>query len=92
MKCLPADVRDHLVHDRTSDPLTLALQADEIFQRRVASAMNHVSSASILGDDYSVHAGTMTSTLFPFALWPFTQVPFALSRHFLYTSYALYDI
>ena len=35
LKCLPADVRAHLVHDRTSDPLTLALGADEIFQSRV---------------------------------------------------------
>ena len=37
LKRLPADVRAHLVHDRTSDPLTLALHDKEIFQRRVSS-------------------------------------------------------
>ena len=31
LKRLPADVRAHLVHKRTSDPLTLALRADKIF-------------------------------------------------------------
>ena len=29
---LPPDVQSHLVHDRTSDPLSLALCADEIYQ------------------------------------------------------------
>ena len=58
LKCLPSNVRAHLVHDRTSNSLTLALQADKIFQSCVSSAsnVNHVSSASVLGDDYSVHA------------------------------------
>ena len=32
LKHLPADVRAHLVHNRTSDPLTLILRADKIFQ------------------------------------------------------------
>ena len=32
LKCLPADVRSHLVLDATSDPLTLALCADKIHQ------------------------------------------------------------
>ena len=32
LKRLPADVRSHLVHDNTSDPLTLALCADKIHQ------------------------------------------------------------
>ena len=54
---LPADVRSHLVHDNTSDPLTLSppLRADEIHQSCVssASAVNHVNSAS---DDYSALA------------------------------------
>ena len=58
LKHLPADVRAHLVHDRTSDPLTLILRADKIFQSHVssASAMNHVSSALVLGDEYFIHA------------------------------------
>ena len=43
MKRLPADVRAYLVQDRTSDPLSLALSADEIFLRHVSffSALNH---------------------------------------------------
>ena len=46
-KRLPADVQSHLVHDRTSDPLSLALCADEIHQSRVSSisVVNHVHSA-----------------------------------------------
>ena len=36
--------------------------------------------------------GATTSALFPFALWSFALVPFALSRHLLYTSFALYVI
>ena len=42
---LLADVRSHLVHDRTMDPLFLALHANEIYQVSSASALNHVSSA-----------------------------------------------
>ena len=55
LKRLPADVRSHLVHDNTSDPLTLDLRADEIHQSLVssASAVNHVSSTP---DDYPVLA------------------------------------
>ena len=55
LKRLPADVRSHLVHDNTSDPLTLSLRADEIHQSRVSStsAINHVNSAS---DEYSILA------------------------------------
>ena len=46
LKCLPTDVRAHLVHDQTLDPLSLALGANEICQSRVCSAsnMNHVSA------------------------------------------------
>ena len=53
----PTDVRAHLVQGRTSDPLTLALHADKIFQSRVsfASIMNHVSSAPILREEFPVH-------------------------------------
>ena len=36
--------------------------------------------------------GATTSALFPFALWSFALVPFALSSHLLYTSFALYVI
>ena len=53
LKCLPADIRAHLVHNKTSDPLSLTLGTDKIFQSRVysSSALNHVSSATILGED-----------------------------------------
>ena len=46
LKGIPADVRSHLVHDRTMDPLSLALPTDEIYQSWVfsASALNNVSS------------------------------------------------
>ena len=46
LKRLPPDVQSHLVHDSTSDPLSLALHADEIHQRLVSSAstINHVHS------------------------------------------------
>ena len=55
LKRLPSDVRAHLVHDQTSDPLSLALHANVIYQSRVssASAVNHISSAP---DDYPVLA------------------------------------
>ena len=47
LKCPPVNVSVYLVHDRTSDPLTLALCADKIFQSLMssASAVNHFSSA-----------------------------------------------
>ena len=53
LKRLPVDIQSHLVHDRTSDPLTLALHAYEIFQSRVSSfsTVNHVSSTPVLGDE-----------------------------------------
>ena len=58
LKRLTPDVRAHLLHDRTLDPLTLALCADKIFQSYVSSAFaaNHVSSALVLGDEFPVHA------------------------------------
>ena len=58
LKSLPADVRAHLVDNRTFDPLTLALCANEIFQSCVfsASPKNHVSSAPVLGEEFPVHA------------------------------------
>ena len=47
LKCLPADVRFHLVNNRTTDPLSLALRGNKIYQSQVSStyAMNYVSSA-----------------------------------------------
>ena len=58
LKRLPADVRAHLVHDRTSDPLTLVLHADDIFQSHVFSfsAVNHLSAAPVLGEEFPIHA------------------------------------
>ena len=46
LKPLPADVQSPLVHNRTSDPLSLALCTDEIYQSRVSStsAVNHFNS------------------------------------------------
>ena len=46
LKHLPPDVRAHLVHDRTSDSLSLALSANKIYQSQVSSALalNYVSS------------------------------------------------
>ena len=48
LKHLPADVQSHLVHDSSSDPLTLALRADKIHQSLVstASLINLLHSAS----------------------------------------------
>ena len=50
LKRLPADVRSHLVHYRTTDPPSLALCTNEIYQSRVSSAspLNHISSPSSL--------------------------------------------
>ena len=58
LKRRPADVRAHLVHNRTLDPLTLALHADKIFRSCVSSASteNHVSSTSVLGEKFLIHA------------------------------------
>ena len=63
--CLPA--RAHLVHDSVSDPLTLALCADKIFQSRVSSssAMNHISSAPVLGEEYRVPYSSTEPAAFP---------------------------
>ena len=46
LKHLPPDIRAHLVHDSTTDPLSLALHTNRIYQSRVSSAstMNYVSS------------------------------------------------
>ena len=55
LKCLSTDVQSHLLHDNTSDPLTLVLHANEIHQSRVSSAstVNHVHSTP---DGYSILA------------------------------------
>ena len=49
LKSLPDDVRGPLVNTRTTDPLSLALCADEIYQSRVsaASTLNHISSTPV---------------------------------------------
>ena len=46
LKHLPPDIRAHLVNDSTTDPLSLALHTNRIYQSRVSSAstMNYVSS------------------------------------------------
>ena len=48
LQCLPSDVRAPLVHDQLSDPLSLALRADEIYRSQVSSssALHHVPTAS----------------------------------------------
>ena len=53
LKRLPADVRAHLLRDDFSDPISLALKADEIYQSRVAS--NPVYAVSSSSED-SVNA------------------------------------
>ena len=46
LKRLPADVQTHLLRDDFSDPITLALKADKIYQSRVSSSpVYSVSSA-----------------------------------------------
>ena len=49
LKRLPADVRAHLLRDDFSDPISLALKADEIYQSRVAS--NPVYAVSSTPED-----------------------------------------
>ena len=46
LKRLPADVRAHLLRDDFSDPISLALKADEIYQSRVASNPVYAVSSS----------------------------------------------
>ena len=77
LKCLPVDVRAYL-HDRNSDPLTLALHADEIFQNRVsfASAVNHVSSTPVLGNEFLLRSALPLLVLPcpPVSLLPFSPL------------------
>jgi len=44
LKRLPADVRAHLLRDDFSDPISLALKADEIYKSRVSSSPVYVVS------------------------------------------------
>ena len=46
------------MHDSVSDPLTFALRAVKIFKSYVsfASAVNHMSSTPVLGEEFPVHA------------------------------------
>ena len=50
LKHLPADVRAYLVHDKTTDPLSLALKADMSYQSEVSSA-SAVSSVSSVPEE-----------------------------------------
>ena len=38
LRCLPIDVRSHLLREKVSDPRALALKADELYQSRVSSS------------------------------------------------------
>ena len=51
LKYRSPDVWAHLVYNKISDPLTLALKADKIFQSRVYSTF----SAPVLGEEFPVH-------------------------------------
>ena len=46
LKRLPADIRAHLLRDDFSDPITLALKADEIYQSRVSSSPVYAVSSA----------------------------------------------
>ena len=46
LKRLPADVRAHLLRDDFSDPIALALKADEIYQSRVSSSTVYSMSST----------------------------------------------
>ena len=46
LKRLPADIRAHLLRDDFSDPITLALKADEIYQSRVSSSPVYAVSST----------------------------------------------
>jgi len=48
LKRLPADVRAHLLRDDFSDPIALALKADEIYQSRVSSSTVYMVSTIIV--------------------------------------------
>ena len=47
LKRLPADVQAHLLRDDFSDPITLALKADKIYQSRVSSSTFYAVSNSL---------------------------------------------
>lgn len=75
LKRLPADVRAHLLRDDFSDPISLALKADEIYQSRVSSSpVFSVSSAS--DEQHSVNA-VKSSTNRPRR----SATPHAANRH-----------
>ena len=46
LKRLPADVRAHLLRDDFSDPIALALKADEIYQSKVSSSTVYTVSSA----------------------------------------------
>ena len=47
LKRLPADVQAHLLRDDFSDPITLALKADEIYRSRVSSSTVYAVSNAL---------------------------------------------
>ena len=57
LKRLPADVRAHLLRDDFSDPISLALKADKIYQSRVASNTVRSSGSSKPRRSATPHAG-----------------------------------
>ena len=56
LKRLPADVRAHLVRDSISDPVALALKADEIYQSRTSSQPVFAVSDHTFPEDLPVNA------------------------------------
>ena len=74
LKHLPSDVRAHLVHDRTSDPLSLALHANEIYQSPVSSASAAPDECCCLRSSYLPS---------PFLVFPYTwSLPLPFSDSF----------
>ncbi len=57
LKRLPADVRAHLLRDDFSDPISLALKADEIYKSRVSS-----SPVYVVSQEDSVNAVSSSAT------------------------------
>ena len=88
-------VRAHFVHDKTSNPLTLALCTEKIFQRCVSSTftVNHIYSAPFLGDEFPVHdVHPQASSCFPCSSTPGPSshcAPVAPSASHHYNSHSL---
>ena len=59
LRCLPIDVRSHLLQEKVSDPRALALMAYELYQSRVSSSVKLLSK--VLEDSLQVNAVTFGS-------------------------------